>query len=69
MPYDHSARITGRDRVAIMSLRRYPLKDTLPISRIMKKLLKRSMARWLRREAKRDPENAPKGRRFKGWYW
>jgi hypothetical protein len=52
-----------------MGVKKYPLKDALPISKALKRFLKRSMARWLRREARRDPDNALKGRKFKGWYW
>ena len=31
------------------------------------KQIKRIMNKWLRREAKRDPENAPRKRRYCGW--
>jgi hypothetical protein len=34
-----------------------------------KRLLKKMARRSMRREAKRDPENAPKKLKFRGWYW
>ncbi|MEW6208920.1 MAG: hypothetical protein AB1631_11180 [Acidobacteriota bacterium] len=52
-----------------MSLTRYPTRDTFSLSRGAKKFIKKSMKRWLRREGKRDAENAPTKKRFKGWYW
>ena len=34
-----------------------------------KKLFKKQMNRLMRRQAKRDPENAPVKNRYNGWYW
>ena len=44
-------------------------KDTLPVPRNSKRYAKRLFSRKNRREAKRDPENAPKRRVYSGWYW
>lgn len=34
-----------------------------------KKWIKNQMNRWIRRQEKRDLENAPKKKAFFGWYW
>ena len=47
----------------------HPLKDTFPIPRKTKKSLKKQMARFLRRQAKRRPEQGLRTQRHKGWYW
>ena len=44
-------------------------KDTWPVPRKARKWLKKQLARWNRRVAKRNPEDAPKKNRYRGWYW
>jgi hypothetical protein len=52
-----------------MGLSLFPLKDALPIPQKTKKSLKKQMARWLRRQKKRRPEEALKMKRHRGWFW
>jgi len=40
-----------------------------PVSSRTKRFLKRAMARRLRRQAKRRPEDAPRRRVYCGWVW
>jgi len=40
-----------------------------PVSHRTKRYLKRAMARRLRRQAKRRPEDAPRKRFYCGWVW
>jgi hypothetical protein len=56
-------------REKMMGLKRYPLRDALPIRSTLKRHLKKHMTRWMRRWAKRDPASAPKKKYYKGWYW
>jgi hypothetical protein len=45
-------------------------RDILPIpAGNAKKAAKRAKARKLRRQAKRNPEQAPKKLAYDGWYW
>jgi hypothetical protein len=43
--------------------------DIFPVSSKAKKWLKRQLARWNRRQGKKNPEEAPKKNRYKGWSW
>ena len=52
-----------------MGTRLHPLRDALPISRKTKKSLKKQMTRFIRRQAKRHPEQGLRTHRHKGWYW
>lgn len=44
-------------------------KDIFPVPPTAKRYFKRELARKRRREARRDPENATRKRRYDGWYW
>jgi hypothetical protein len=44
-------------------------RDIFSVPRRAKRFAKRQLARKWRRQARRDPENASRKKRYDGWYW
>lgn len=59
-----------------MGISRYPanerlkgLRRPLGVPKRTRRILKRQLARWNRRQGNKYLEDAPKKNRYRGWYW